>query len=336
MKSVEESVEAIFRKADQWESEGKDVLISFWQTILEIMLLVVRELVSKNPGKVVPMEIGNDEEWEFFLDIKKKLDLPPETFAVLVTPTAFKNMPFLDDPEIEDFGLKAWERNAYSLLVSGINDRSRILQAALPGIEHPGIDVFEDGNQPASYSYNTIDECVDDLSKTIWIYFNPEGTWTDNLIVRYTENWAIKGVDVDLSNSPIHQEFSYLHHPELLGFSPFEAVFKAVGVMMREEFIDLETIVDDGNIVNEDFELDQPVVTIDGILNGKQDECGALLEYVKMQMDVMLEILDNVDGVKVPLENRTGPEYRRLFDETALGVYDAVVGKPFSNHNQRP
>lgn len=39
--------------------------------------------------------------------------------------------------------------------------------------------------------------------------------------------------------------------------------------------------------------------------------------------------MDNVDGVKVPLENRTGPEYWRLFDETALGVYEAVVGKPY-------
>ena len=329
MKSIDKSVEAILRKAEQWESEGKDVLISFWQTILEIMLLTVGELVSKNPGKVVPMEIGNDDEWDFFLDIKQKVDLPPETCAVLVTPTAFKNMPFLDDPEIEHFGLKAWERNAYSLIISGINDRSRILQAALPGIEHPGIDVFEEGNQLAYYSYNTIDECIDDLTKSVWVYFNPKGPWTDDLIVRYTENWAVKGVDVDLPNSPIHQEFSYLHHPELLGFSPFEAVFKAVGVMMREEFVDLETIVDDDNTVNEDFELAQPEMTVDGILNGNGGECEALLEYIKMQMDMMLETLEYVDGVKFLLKNRTGAEYRKLFDETALKIYEAVVGKPY-------
>ena len=292
-------------------------------------MLTVREFVSKHPGKVVPMEIGNDDEWGFFLDIKKKLDLPPETCAALVTPTAFKNMPFLDDPKIEHFGLKAWERNAYSLIVSGIDDRSRILQAALPGIEHPGIDVFEDGNQLASYSYNTIDECIDDLTKSVWVYFNPEGTWTDDLIVRYTENWAIKGIDVDLPDSPIHQEFSYLHHPDLLGLSPFEAVFKAVGLMMLEEFFDLKTIVNDGNTVHEDFELDQPVMTVDGILSGNQDECKALQEYIKMQIDMMLETLEYVHGVKFPLENRTGAEYRKLFDETALKIYEGVVGKPY-------
>ena len=329
MKSIENSVEAILRKAEQWESEGKDVLISFWQTILEIMLLTVRELVSKNPGKVVPMEIGNDEEWDFFWGIKKILDLPPETCAVLVSPTAFKNMPFLDDPEIEHFGLKAWERNAYSLIVSDVKAHKRILQAALPGIEHPGIDVFEDGNQLASYSYNTIDECIADLTKSVWVYFNPEGTWTDDLIVRYTENWATKGIDVDLPDSPIHQEFSYLHNPDLLGLAPFEAVFKAAGVMIREEFFDLETIVDDRNTVNKDFELDQPEITVDGVLNGNQDECKTLLEYIKMQMDMMLETLEYVDGVKFPLDNRTGPGYRKLFDETAFVVYEAVVGKSY-------
>jgi len=44
---------------------------------------------------------------------------------------------------------------------------------------------------------------------------------------------------------------------------------------------------------------------------------------------IFRKAVDNVDGVKVPLENRTGPEYWRLFDETALGVYEAVVGKPY-------
>ena len=322
MKSIENSVEAILRKAEQWESEGKDVLISFWQTILEIMLLTVRELVSKNPGKVVPMEIGNDEEWDFFWGIKKILGLPPETCAVLVSPTAFKNMPFLDDPKIEHFGLKAWERNAYSLIVSGVNDRSRILQAALPGIEHPGIDVFEDGNQLASYSYNTIDECIDDLTKSVWVYFNPEGTWTDGLIIRYTENWFSKSMEINLIDAPIHQKFSYVHHPELLGLSPFEAVFRMLGEIMQKEFDDLQDIVNAGNAMNKDLELGYPFITVNGILSGNEHECHTLLEN-------LLETLEFVDGVKFPQENRTGDEYRKLFNETAFVVYETVVGKPY-------
>ena len=131
--------------------------------------------ISERPGQLLAMQIENQDEWEFYLDIKKKLDLPPETCAVLVTPSAFKSMPAIEIPETINFGPKAWERHAYSLIISDLNDRTKIIQAALPGIEHPGIDVFENGNQLADYTYNTIDKCIDDLTKTTWIYFNPEG-----------------------------------------------------------------------------------------------------------------------------------------------------------------
>ena len=275
------------------------------------------------------MEIENQDEWEFYLGIKKKLDLPPEICAVLVTPSAFKNMPPIDVPGIENFGPKAWERKAYSLIISGMNDRSRILQAALPGIEHPGIDVFEDGNQLADYTYNTVDECIDDLTKTTWIYFNPGGTWNNELIVRYTENWFSKSMEINLINAPIHQEFSYLHHPELLGLAPFEAVFRVLGEMMSKEFDDLQNIVNAGNALNQDIGLGYPFMTVNGILKGKEPECHALLENLKIEMETLLETLEYVEGVKFPHENRTGAEYKRFFDETSLKIYEAVVGKPY-------
>ena len=160
IESIEKFVEAIYDKADKWEGEGKNAFEAWWQATLEIMLLLVDRYISERPGQLVPMEIENQDEWEFYLDIKKKLDLPPETCAVLVTPSAFKSIPAIGIPEIENFGPKAWERNAYSLIISDLNDRIKIMQAALPGIKNPGIDVFEDGNQLADYTYNTIDECT--------------------------------------------------------------------------------------------------------------------------------------------------------------------------------
>ena len=84
-------------------------------------------------------------------------------------------MPAMEVPGIENFGPKAWGKNAYSLFISDLEDRTKIMQTALPGIKSPGIDVFEDGNQLADHTHNTIDECIDDLTKNTWIYFNPEG-----------------------------------------------------------------------------------------------------------------------------------------------------------------
>jgi hypothetical protein len=329
LKSIEKSVAAIYDKADKWEDEGRNAFECWWQVTLEIMLLLVDRYISERPGQLVPMEIENQDEWEFYLNIKKKLDLPPETCAVLVTPSAFKKMPAIEVPGIENFGPKAWERKAYSLIISDLEVRTKIMQAALPGIKSPGIDVFEDGNQLADYTYNTIDECIDDLTKNTWIHFNPEGTWTDELIVRYTENWFSKSMEIDLINAPIHQEFSYVHHPELLGLSPFEAVFRMLGEMMQKEFDDLQNIVNAGNAMNGDLELGYPFMTVNGILSGKENECHTLLENLKIEMENLLGTLENVDGVKFPQENRTGPEYRKLFDETALKIYEGVVGKPY-------
>ena len=173
------------------------------------------------------------------------------------------------------------------------------------------------------------DECIDDLTKNIWIHFNPEGTWTDDLIVCYTENWFSKGMEINLIDAPIHQEFSYVHHPELLGLSPFEAVFRMLGEMMQKEFDDLQNIVNAGNAMNGDLELGYPFMTVKGILDGNEHECHTLLENLKIEMENLLGTLENIDGVKFPLENRTGPECRNLFDETAFVVYEAVVGKSY-------
>ena len=329
IESIEKSVEAIYDKADKWEGEGKNAFEAWWQATLEIMLLLVDRYISERPGQLVAMEIENQDEWEFYLDIKKKLDLPPETCAVLITPSAFKKMPTMDIPGIDDFGPKAWERNAYSLIISDLEDRTKILQAALPGIKNPGIDVFDDGNQLVDYTYNTIDECIDDLTKSTWIHFNPEGTWTDELIIRYTENWFAKSMEIDLQSSEIHEEFSYLHHPELLNLSPFEAVFRAVGEVMPKEFGDLQSIVDAGNVSNQDFELGQPVMTKKGILENNEPEYRALLDYMKMEIESLLENLEYIDGVKFPLENRNTPEYRNLFDETAMKFYEAITERPY-------
>ena len=228
-KSIEQSTKEIFHKADVRERAGRYPFNAGWQATLEIMILMMEKNILEQPGQLLAMQVDNQKEWEFYLDIKEKLDLPPETCAVLVTPSAFKNIPILEDEGVEYSGPTPWERDAYSLIVSDLEDHETIMQAALPGIESAGIDVFDDGNHLADYSYNTIEECVDELTKITWIHFNPEGKWTDELINRYTENWYAKCFEMDMEISMAHGEFSYLHHPELLNMTPLESVFRAIG-----------------------------------------------------------------------------------------------------------
>ena len=53
---------------------------------------MMEEQLLENPGQLLPMQISDDDEWYFYLDVMEKLDLPPDTGAVLITPSAFKEM----------------------------------------------------------------------------------------------------------------------------------------------------------------------------------------------------------------------------------------------------
>jgi len=85
--------------------------------------------VRENPGCLLAMQTVGDDEWDFYLDVMEKLDLPPDTAAVLITPSAFKEMKLPQYSEFEDSQMAPWKRNAYSVIISNIRDRTVILQA---------------------------------------------------------------------------------------------------------------------------------------------------------------------------------------------------------------
>lgn len=137
-KSVQRKAKAIFEKAEDREKAGGNYFETGWQATLELMLLMMEDVLLESPDQLLPLQISDDNEWEFYLDIMEKLDLPPNTGAVLVTPSAFKDMKLPGLSEFEDSEMAPWERNAYSLIVSHLQDHTIILQASLPGIEFAG------------------------------------------------------------------------------------------------------------------------------------------------------------------------------------------------------
>ena len=85
LKTIGQSAEEISSKAEVREKAGRDPLEAAWQAILEIMLLSVEKHTVERPEQLSAMHIENQEEWEFYLDIKEKLDLLPETAAPAVS-----------------------------------------------------------------------------------------------------------------------------------------------------------------------------------------------------------------------------------------------------------
>ena len=105
-KSIEKSAKAIFEKAETREKAGRNSFEAGWQAALETMLLLMEKHLFENPGQLLPMQISGQEEWEFYFDVQEKLDLPPETCAVLITPTAFKDTPLPEPTGSEMIGLQ--------------------------------------------------------------------------------------------------------------------------------------------------------------------------------------------------------------------------------------
>ena len=328
-KTIEKSVKAIFEKAEARRKAGRNSFQVSWQAALETILLLIEKHLVKHPGQLLPMQISGQEEWEFYQDIQEKLDLPPDVCAVLITPSAFKDIPLPETAEFKGIGPTSWERNAYSIIISGCRDHTVVMQASLPGIESVGIDVFEDGNHFADYTYNTIEECLDDLTKVTWIHFNPKGKWTDEQITHYTENWFAKSIDTNLEDAVLNDEYSYVHHPELLNLTPLESVFKVIAATIPKEYDSLEKAIEIANDLNQDFGLGDPVVTKEGILQDNDPQCKSLLGRIEVEIDRHLDTLEYIKGGRLPFRSIKDRDFRRAFDETAQKVYEVITGREF-------
>ncbi|UCE55706.1 MAG: hypothetical protein JSV31_09725 [Desulfobacterales bacterium] len=327
-KSIQRKTEAIFKKAEDRQKAGGDYFESGWQATLELMLLMMEEQLLESPGLLLPMQISDDDEWDFYLDVMEKLDLPAHTGAVLVTPSAFKEMKLPEFSEFEDSEIAPWKRNAYSLIISHLRDHTLILQASLPGIEFAGIDIFEDGKHFADYMYNTVEECLDDLSNVTWTYFRPKGDWSKDRIIRYTENWHGKSLyGVEGPDVKFHTEYSYVHNPELIDLTPLHAVFKLIKATVPKEYETLERAIEITNDLSRDMDLGEPVVTKAGIMRDEQAQCQALINRITVEIDTNLEMLSYQKGVKMPDRNIRNLDYNRVFDETVRNIYEVITGR---------
>jgi len=231
-------------------------------------------------------------------------------------------------PEFEDSEIAPWKRNAYSLIISHLRDHTLILQASLPGLEFFGIDIFEDGKHFADYMYNTMEECLDELSNVTWTYFQPKTGWSEQQIIQYTENWYGKSVyGVEGPDVKFHTDYSYVHYPQIIDLTPLDAVFKLIKATVPKEYDTLARAIEITNDINRDMDLGEPVVTEDGILMDDKTQCQALLNRITVEIDMKLDMLSYLKGIIVPGRNIQNPDYNRVFDETAKRIYEVITGR---------
>ncbi len=321
----------VFEKASLRKQSGCDPLSADWQAILEIALNLAHTHLRRNPGRLLPLQIGEDEEWEFYVDLLDKLDLPPDTFAVLSTPSFSSNLlDALDDREFEvaEDCVLPWEKDAYLVIISDCSDHARIMQVSLPTAStSASIDVYEEGKLLANYSYHTIEECVEALAKVPWVFFSPGKGWTEEQVIRYTENWFIKGVDTEhLEGMAIHEEHSYVHHPDLLGLTSLEAVLRLLEATIPAALENLQATIEATNELNPEREGDVPSVTLEGILADDPGQCRAMADRIALEMEQHLEVLQRTDGI--PFPDGGDPDFSAAFGRTVRRIYEKIAGRP--------
>ena len=160
----------------------------------------------------------------------------------------------------------------------------------------------------------------------MWTFFGTRGHWSEEQITRYTENWYGKSIHgLNIEDVKFHTDFSYVHHPELLNLKPLESVFKLITATIPKAYDDLEEAIKITNDLNRDFNLGEAYVSEAGILSDKKDECQALLGRIAVDIDMNLEALDLLEGIKMP--DRQAPEYSAVFNETAKRVYESITDR---------
>ena len=124
-----------------------------------------------------------------------------------------------------------------------------------------------------------------------------------------------------------HSEYSYVHHPELIGLAPLDAVFKLIEATVPKEYETLDRAIVITNDLSRDMDLGEPIVAKAGIMVDDQAQCQALLNRITIEIDMTLDMLSYQKGVKVPGRNIQNPDYNRIFDETARQIYKTVTGR---------
>lgn len=321
--SVEES--KIISRLENRKKQGADESEADWQASLELMMAIFSGKLKEYSGRVFPISL-DDDEWEFYIDIITKIDLPPDICALLSTPSFVKI--FSDEINFSNLQINKVlsSNNSFNLIISHCSNTEKIIQVALPGLNSIGIDVYEDGNHFINYSYKTIDECLSELSKIVWSVFKPEEKWHQDAIIKYTENWFSKSIYYfGLKDIPIHSKYSYVHNPKLVGLLDWDAVFKVVENTIPKNYDNLEEAVNDVNDLNQEKE-DFVLISKEGIKSQRLPDIQELFSWIVVSIDMHIDLVNEINSIRFKSPAKQYPDYNKKFKLAAQNIYEKITG----------
>jgi hypothetical protein len=268
---------------------GRTPGVVHWQAALASMLTTVSAHLV--PGDIIPAASMGDGAAQRFEALQARLDFSPFVCGVFLPPELADT---LSPAKIAPPLVRA-EKGSMKILVVRVGDFRRILTAEIaPG--RPGIDIFEDGSLLGSYEYDTPEDCMDDLSKVVWIHLKHQGAWSAEDCIRYTENWFTKSLALQDRDLPVNPNHSYIHSPTLLKLRPVDAVFQLMESTLADITGDAETVIAWADTAARQEGAAAPV-TRGGLVRKNGDDLHALERCLEERLLTLLQWLNGFDIV---------------------------------------
>ena len=154
---------------------GRQDSVQGWHNLLKKLLSQMTPYLKE--GHLVTFQTLNDRERGFFEELHAKVTLPQTVSAIYMPPSVRFQMlyhrPEGEPPAVPDHSP---ENPPDEGIVLGCcrTDLNVVVNALLAKPPFtPAIDVYDNGQLLAGYVYNTIDECIADLTKILQIHLKP-------------------------------------------------------------------------------------------------------------------------------------------------------------------
>jgi len=151
---------------------GRNDSVQGWHNLLKKILSQMASYLRE--GHLITFRRITDQEGLFFEQLRRKLTVPPSVTSIYLPPSVryqmLYNRPAGEPQPIPDHSPDNPPDEGI-ILASRKNDFNLVINTLLAKPPFtPAIDVYDDGQLLAGYVYNTIDECIGDLTKVLQIH----------------------------------------------------------------------------------------------------------------------------------------------------------------------
>ena len=159
---------------------GPNESVQGWHKFLKRILFQMAPYLRE--GHMVTFRRLKDQESVFFERLRQKISVPPSAASIYIPPSVLYQMLYnrpAGEPQPIPEHSQDNPPDEGIILSSRKNDFNVVINALLAKPPFtPAIDVYDDGQLLAGYTYNTIDECVGDLTKVLQIHLSPGANQT--------------------------------------------------------------------------------------------------------------------------------------------------------------